>query len=120
MFHVPYLFPEKNLKYKKRFGLQYRIAEFKRLTNKYRNRIPVIIEHDYEPGTHKYLVGENMTLAQMFCVFKKDLEYNETIYFMINKNIVSSIYTMGELYRKFADEEDRFLYITYRKEEFLG
>lgn len=111
----------------KRFTLQQRIDEFKRIMRKFNDRIPIICEKNqldfYCPDIdkHKYLVPQDITIGQFMFVIRKriNLNANDTLFLFINNSIFSSNVTINSIYDA-NKNEDGFLYITYSRENTFG
>lgn len=96
------------------------------IIKKYPERIPVIITKNNDCNIpdidiHKFLAPTNMMVSQFIRVIKKKIDVSPTtaIFIFINDTIPSSNENMGNLHRKYKDE-DCFLYITYATENTFG
>ena len=108
--------------YKKKKNLAERKIESRRILIKYPNRVPVFLEFDLKkpnPQYYKYLIPENLTVGQLYYILKKNIGENESIYFSVNGELLSSTECLYSLYRRHK-EDDGFLYIKYHKESVFG
>uniref|UniRef100_A0A0K0FG30 Gamma-aminobutyric acid receptor-associated protein n=1 Tax=Strongyloides venezuelensis TaxID=75913 RepID=A0A0K0FG30_STRVS len=99
--------------YKDENPFERRLAEGKKIRNKYPDRIPVIVEKHptsrlKDLDKKKYLVPSDLTLRP-----------EESLFFFVNNVIPQTMTTMGQLYRDHF-EEDLFLYIAYNDESVYG
>ena len=113
--------------FSKKFTLQQRIDESKRIMSKFNDRIPIICEKNqldiYCPDIdkHKYLVPRDITIGQFMFVIRKriNLAANDALFLFINNSIFSSNITINSIYDA-NKNEDGFLYITYSRESTFG
>ncbi|CAL8117948.1 unnamed protein product [Orchesella dallaii] len=92
------------------------------------NRIPLIIER-YEDEKNlppmeraKFLVPENLGVAELVNIIRRRLQLNrnETLFLLVNgNNVPGNTMTLGEVYKKDADD-DGFLYILFASHEVFG
>ena len=95
----------------------------------YPDKIPVIVEKDPRAKTlndidkTKYLVPCVITVAQFTFMIRKRLQLNESeALFLIAKEkyTISGETNMNDVYQKYSDKEDGYLYITYSSKEIWG
>ena len=104
-----------------------RIIEFKKIKQKYPERIPVIIEPNWESkklkviDKSKYLVENDLTVAQLLFVIRKrvELEPQEAIYLFFNNKFYPTSELIKNIYNTEKDE-DGFLYVKYIMENTFG
>ena len=95
---------------------------YDKIKQTYPNRIPIVVEKDPESVTlndidkTKYLIPCSLTAFQFNFGIRKRLRLNESeaLFLMAKgKHIISGEITMKDVYEKYSDKEDGFLYITY-------
>ena len=100
-----------------------------KIRKQYPDKIPVIVEKDPRAKTlndidkTKYLVPCVITVAQFTFMIRKRLQLNESeALFLIAKEkyTISGETNMNDVYQKYCDEEDGYLYITYSSKEIWG
>ena len=103
-----------------------RLMESKKITDKYPNRIPIIINKSDESTLNdidkqKYLVPNDLTFSQFVYIVRKRINLNESsaLFLFINNKIVPSNKSMKEVYDVDKDS-DGFLYINYTNENTFG
>jgi GABA(A) receptor-associated protein len=114
-------------KFKKQHSLEKRREESKRITEKYDNRIPLIVLKDTKSNLpdidrYKFLAPHDITLGQFMYVVRKRIKIDdtETLYFFVNENVlVNTSQSMFTIYNSHKDE-DGFLYLTYCSENVFG
>ena len=107
--------------------LEYRLEESSKITKKYPDKIPVIIEKSDMCTTlddidrNKYLVPYDLVIGQLVYIVKKriNIDPTEAIFLFCNNNIITSSTTVGELYNNYKNS-DGFLYIEYTAENTFG
>lgn len=125
--------------YKKKFSLEERRAESKKIRDKYSDRIPIIVtpsgnaakNHPIEK--EKFLVPTDLTLAQFVYVIRKRIKLNaeEALWVFVHNtdgtetlpptsSSLSAIYQEHVELCKDDDEWDGFLYIVYSGENTFG
>ncbi len=98
-----------------------RLAENLKIREKYPDKIPIICErHPYsllpEFMKTKYLVSNDITFSQFSSLIKKRLGFNPnaSLYLLVSgKHSILGNFELNEIYRKYRDSEDGFLYIYY-------
>ena len=97
-----------------------------KIRKQYPDKIPVIVEKDPRAKTlndidkTKYLVPCVITVAQFTFMIRKRLQLNESeALFLIAKEkyTISGETNMNDVYQKYSDKEDGYLYITYSSKE---
>ncbi|XBW37826.1 hypothetical protein QEN19_003401 [Hanseniaspora menglaensis] len=130
------------LAFKAQFPFEVRKKECERITKKYIDRIPVIVERQglatttsnnltsasANPGTvpeldkRKYLVPQSLTIGQFVYIIRKRIELppERAIFVFVNNGILPNTSTlMSQLYLEYKDK-DGFLYISYAGENTFG
>lgn len=112
--------------FKKKYGLEKRKEESKKILEKYPERIPVIVEKDKksrisEIDKNKFLTPQDLTLGQFLYVIRKRIKINpeDALYCFVNNSLPPTSVSMISLYDSHKDE-DGFLYITYCSENTFG
>ena len=114
--------------FKKTCSLKERVAESSSVRRNHPDRIPIICERDSAandalPLLHKskYLVPEDLTVAQFVYVLRKRLALRPEMAFFVfvDGHIPSAIMPMRQLYATSRDE-DGFLYLRYTSENAFG
>ena len=101
-----------------------RRTESLNMRERFPDRIPVICEKGtgsklYEIKKSKFLIPVEATMAHLTSNIrnKLKLEKQEALFILVSgKYSVSGDKTMNEIYYKYMDPEDGFLYITYTNE----
>jgi len=115
--------------FKKKYDLNYRKKKYEEQKLKYPNKFPVICEKDPICTLKetiiktRYLIPFDMTYEQFIAIIRKKLKLNEneSYFFLINgKYNVSDEQNLYEIYKKYKDKEDGFLYIMYSNELLWG
>ena len=100
--------------------LKDRIETFKSLSQKFPNKIPIICEKDpdydelEEIEKTKYVL-DNMKISQFLFLLNHKNFFSFPICIKINDEIIDENETFENLYKKFKDKEDNFLYCFYSK-----
>lgn len=109
--------------YKKTFDLEHRKNEYKRVKNKYPNRIPVILEGIELPmNKRKYLIPHDITFSEFTWILrgkKLQLKPEEAIFLFVNNTLIPSNTLLSSVYGENKDE-DGFLYVVITKESTFG
>lgn len=103
-----------------------RLAESKKIREKYPDRIPVIVEKN-ETATvnqidkRKYLVPKDLSFSQFLYIVRKRINLNqsEALFLFVNNKLVPSNKSIFDVYDKEQDK-DGFLYIIYNNENTFG
>ena len=103
-----------------------RLVESNKITEKYPNRIPIIINKSEEStlkdiDKQKYLVPNELTFSQFVYIVRKRIHLNESesLFLFINNKLVPSNKSMKEVYDVDKDN-DGFLYDNYTNENTFG
>lgn len=137
--------PTNRLAFKSQFPFEVRKKECERITKKYIDRIPVIVERQGlattsattsssnnnfsvnagsvpELDKRKYLVPQSLTIGQFVYIIRKRIELppERAIFVFVNNGILPNTSTlMSQLYLEYKDK-DGFLYISYAGENTFG
>lgn len=112
--------------FKEKYDEEVRLAESFRILNKYRDRIPIIVERCSNCKLphiekQKFLVSKDLTLGQFIYIIRKRIELSseQALFVMIENSLAPNNKTLSELYDTYKDK-DNFLYITYTSENTFG
>ena len=113
--------------FKKEKGLDERKNEYKRISIKYPDLIPVICERMNgsnvpESQRRKYLVPRDITMGQFKYVIRKRIELrpDQALFVFVNKSVLAPTNTLiTDIHKEYADE-DGFLYMIYSGENTFG
>ncbi len=95
-----------------------------KIREKYPDRVPIICEKDPKSKMKdidktKYLVPNDISVSQFSFIIRKRLEMSkESALFLLvsGKHSITGDSSMGEVYEKYKDIDDGFLYIAYTSE----
>ena len=111
-----------------------RKQESQKIREKYPDRVPVICEKDPKSKMKsidktKYLVPNDLTVSQFSYIIRKRLELDKSsaLFLLVSgkhsitggKKLIFKINldsALSEIYEKYADKDDGFLYISYTSE----
>jgi GABA(A) receptor-associated protein len=104
-----------------------RLAEARRIQEKFPGRIPVIVERSATTKSvplidkQKYLVPSDMTLGQFIYVIRTRMRLgsDQALFCFIRNSLPTASSLMKELYASYKDE-DGFVYVTYCGENTFG
>ena len=114
--------------FKSEHSFSKRLVESKRIMSKYNDRIPIICEKAKNAGKNcplidkkKYLVPNDLTVAQFIYVIRKRLKLDseKAMFIFINGQLPTNSHLICDLYEKNKDQ-DGFLYVTYALENTFG
>ena len=91
-------------------------------------KVPIILEKDPNCGIHgiektKFLIEKDFTIAQFQLLLRSLMKMQNTdAFFLLAKGKYTLIgeHTMYDIYKKYKDKEDGFLYIIYSTELVYG
>ena len=114
--------------YKKKVSLDGRQNDSKKVMETHKNRIPIICERCPESTApviqkKKFLVPPEMRVGQFGEIIRRKMELSKetALFFLVNgTHSLSGNQLMSEVYDKFKDPEDSFLYIGYSNEMVWG
>lgn len=103
-----------------------RLRESQRITKKYPNRIPCIIQKEDKSKlvsikNVKYLVPFESKIMDIMMVIRKHLhlEHYHALFLSINQTVLSGSTTIGSIY-EINKEKDGYLYLYYTEEQTFG
>jgi GABA(A) receptor-associated protein len=112
--------------FKKKFSLEKRQEESKKIREKYENKIPLIVEPAKSCTLNKidkckFLVPDTMTLAQFLFVLRRrvNLDESEALFLFVDKSLPPTTSLLGQLYEE-KKNDDGFLYLSYCNESTFG
>ena len=105
-----------------------RKRECDKIREQFPDKIPIICEKAPnaklgEIDKTKYLVPNDLTVSQFSFTLRKRLEIKkeDAFFLLVNgKHTITGDINLGEIYEKYADKEDGFLYIVYASQETWG
>jgi GABA(A) receptor-associated protein len=113
-------------KYKNKFSFEQRVAESKRIREKFQGRIPIIVERASgsdiaEIDSSKFLVPGDLTVGQFVFVIRKRLILppEKALFIFAGSSLPPTGALMKEVAEQFRDR-DGFLYIVYSGESTFG
>ena len=98
------------------------------LRNQFPDKIPIICEKDTkydikDTDKTRYLVPQELTISQFNFMIRKRLKLSqEDAFFLLanGKYSLTGDTIISDIYERYKDKEDGFLYITYANDVFLG
>ena len=108
-------------KFKKQ-SLEKRVQASDKITLKYPERVPVIVDcKGLSIDKNKFIVPNDLTMGQFAFVIKKRIKMNpnETIFLLCNNKLINNTNTINNIYAKNKDY-DGFLYIFVTLENTFG
>ena len=101
-----------------------RKTECEKIRNQFSDKIPIICEKDPKSNIRdidktKYLVPDDLTVSQFNMMIRKRIEIQQeaAFYLLVNgKNSITGDSLLSDIYEKYKDPEDGFLYIAYASE----
>ena len=117
-----------DFQYKRNNSLERRKSQCNKILQNHPDKIPVILEKDKnctlnKPIKTKYILSKEVTMAEFIKIIREKLELKpeRALFFLVNgKNSVTMTEDLGNIYSKFKDQEDGFLYMTYSEEIVYG
>ena len=110
--------------------IEKRKKDCEQILNKYPEKIPIICQKDPncsnlpETDKTKYLVSKELTVAQFNCMIRNSLGVNEeesAFYLLVNmKYTITGDISLSEVYQKYKNPQDGFLYIMYTSTQVWG
>ena len=116
-----------SISFKKRNSFDKRIAESKKVIEKYPDKIPVIVEPNYSKNSlplldkEKFLVPRELTVSQLIFIIRQRMrsEKEKALFLFVKDTLPTSQTFMSELYASHGDP-DGFLYCTVIGESTFG
>lgn len=114
--------------FKKEFSSEKRRLESKRIMDKFKDRIPVIVEISRKCNDirdidkQKYLVPEELSVGQFQYVIRKriKLPQSKAMYMIFNNKLCATSESIKKVYENNKDTEDGFLYTVISTENTFG
>ena len=110
----------------KAIPLRDRASESHRMREKYPSRVCVLVDRTRDATApdidkHKFLVPDDLTLAQFIYVIRKRIRINpeKAIFVFVDGKLPPSTALMSEIYKDYHSS-DGFLYVTYAGENTFG
>lgn len=105
-----------------------RKADCQKLIEKYPDKIPILFQRDPKCKAKKmiktkYLVLKKTTVNHFLLLLRTKLELksSESFFLLVDgKYSITGNETLEEIYNKYKDKEDGFLYLVYSTEEVWG
>jgi hypothetical protein len=110
-------------------NIELRKKDCDKIRKDYSNKIPIICEKDsnkpnlQEIDKSKFLVPDDLQVSQFSSMIRQriNIDNKKAIYLLFaGQYSVTMDATMSEVYEKFKDPEDGFLYVVYSCEETWG
>ncbi len=116
-----------NLSYKDKIPLQTRKSEAERMLNRYKDRVPVIVEKHSKSrdapdiNKNKYLVPHDITFGQFLYIIRRRIKLGEEqgLYAFVNNKMPPTSDLMISVYKNNISE-DGMLYVNYSIENTFG
>ncbi|XP_022083478.1 autophagy-related protein 8-like [Acanthaster planci] len=112
--------------FKEEHTLESRIAESTEVRQKFKDRIPVVVEKAPRSDIRnidksKFSVPSDLTVAQFMYIIRKRIELppEQPMFLFVSKVLPTTSATMGAIYEEHKDE-DGFLYIAYSGQNTFG
>ena len=109
--------------FRKTFSKEQRIQEYRKIREKYPDRIPVVIDPqgDLFLRRRKFLVEHNMLFANLIYVIRQKLNVkpNESLFFLYEGCIPCHTHTIGQIFNERVSC-DGFVVLTVAKENTFG
>ena len=109
-------------------SLEKRIKQYEKLKQEHPTKVPIILEKSLNCNLNqiiksKYILSNDLTIAEFIFIIKEklELEPERALFFLANgKYSISGNAILGDVYDRYKDKEDGFLYITYSEEVIYG
>lgn len=111
--------------YEKRYTLDQRRSEARRVLHKFSDRVPIIVKENDPKQTKldkkKYLVPRDLTIGQFIYVLRKRMKFppEKALFCFVGKILPTTSSMIGTSYDSFKSKDD-FLYITVSCENTFG
>ncbi len=113
--------------FKQIHSFEKRLSESSRIRSKYPERVPVIVEKDFNSDIidldkNKYLVPEELTIGQLIYVIRKRIKIpsEKAIFIFIDRTILAPTSALLSNVYEEHKNEDGFLYVTYSGQDSFG
>ena len=99
-----------------------------KIIKQYPDKIPIICEKDPNAKFNgldktKFIIDKDIMVSQLIENLSKKIEIGEkeSLFLLVNgKYVITGNTILGDIYKKYADKEDGFLYIVYTSKEIWG
>ena len=107
--------------YKDLKSLEERKREFESIHSLHPNKIPVVLEEIDTSNTYKFVLDRSKHIGNISQIIRKKKNSITSYFFFINENkCCNGSNTVGDLYDKYHDKHDKFLYINFTEENTFG
>ena len=114
--------------YKNNNTLESRKSQYRKILENHPDKVPVILERDIKCSINKtiktkYILSKEVTMAEFVKIIREklDLKPERALFFLVNgKHSVTMTEELGQIYEKFKDKSDGFLYMSYSEEIVYG
>jgi GABA(A) receptor-associated protein len=115
------------MSYKKRIPFETRKLESGRMLEKYKDKLPVIVEKNYKLGINpdidksKYLVPYDLSFGEFLQIIRKrtKIDSHQALFAFVDNKLPCTNDIMINIYKNHADD-DGYLYIIYSLENTFG
>ena len=115
------------ISYKKRIPFETRKSESGRMLEKYKDKIPIVVEKNYKLAINpdidksKYLVPYDLSFGEFLHIIRKrtKIDPNQALFAFVDNKLPCTNDIMINIYKNHADD-DGFLYIIYSLENTFG
>lgn len=105
-------------------SVEERKKECEKLHKQFPGKIPIVCEKDPKSkirgvDKNKYLIPEDLTVSEFILLMRKKIEVpNESAFYLLanGRNSIVGDIPLSDIYEKYKDPEDGFLYIAYTNE----
>lgn len=112
--------------YKSKYTFEHRRREYEKISSKFVDMIPIIIEKDSKStiqmiDRHKFLLPKDITVGQFVYMIRRRVRLNpdEALFIFINNTLPTMSMLLSQLYNEHKDT-DGFIYIKYSGENTFG
>lgn len=112
--------------FQKKHSFEDRIAESKKIRDKYPDRVPVIVEPAQQSTLNKidktkFLVPEDLTVGKFLTVIRKRIQLSseQALFIFVDNILPCTSQNLGSIYHKHKSK-DNFLYLLYTDENTFG
>ena len=102
--------------------MDYNKNYYNHLKGKYPDCVPIIVDSECILDKYKYLINTEMTIGNLMCYIRQRNKLKPFEgYFIFAENILlQQTQTIQDVYNLYANKENRFLFITIKKENTFG
>ncbi len=114
--------------FKNNYNLEKRLRQYEKIKIEFPTKIPIILERASNCTLNKiikskYILSYDLTMSEFMNIIrdKLEIEPERGLFFLANgKYSLSGNDILGDIYEKYKDIEDGFLYINYSEEVIYG